>query len=156
MKCLIIFTIFTFSISVFAQQNEKCACTKNDKPKVSDYFENLNNQNKKFAECEAQLNKQPKIIIAGGCEFGADGCPVSLKQPLFPKSAQKLKISGQVKVEVIIDEDGKVIYSRMIKGKKIFKNSAEQAACKSKFRSVRRCGVAVKSKLFIAYNFIKD
>jgi hypothetical protein len=155
-KYLIIFTLFTFSISVFAQRNEKCVCSKNDKPKVNDYFENLDNQNKKFAECEEQSNKQPKIIIAGGCEFGSDGCPVNLTLPKFPKAAEKFKTSNQVKVEVIIDEDGKVIYSRMIEGKKIFKSSAEQAACKSKFRSVRRCGVAVKSKLYIVYNFIKD
>lgn len=155
MKILTILIFFIFSISAFGQKEEKCACSKNDKEKVRGYFADLDKQNKKFAECETQSSKQPKIIIAGGCEFGADGCPVNLVQPVFPKSAKKFNLFGQVKVEVVIDEDGKVIYSRMIEGKNIFKNSAEQAACKSIFKPIRRCSIAVKSKLLIVYNFIK-
>ena len=149
--------IILLSIPTFAQSADKSACSKKDKETVREYFKQLEKQSKIIAECE-EINKlknpTPPLVIAGRCEFGGDGCPVLLVKPKMPKSALQLKINASVKVEVIADETGKVIYSQMIEGNKIFKKSVEHAACQAVFSPKRYCGVAVKSKYTIVYNFV--
>ena len=149
--------IIVFSISAFGQSADKSACSKKDKAVVRAYFEQLERQNKIIAECEEankSKNPLPPLVIAGKCEFGGDGCPVLLVKPKMPKIALQMKINASVKVEVIADEAGNVIYSQMIEGNKIFKKSAESAACKAVFSPKRYCGAAFKSKNIIVYNFV--
>jgi len=158
MKIRLLLLIFLFAVAVFAQSNEKCACSKKDKSKIREYFANLENQRKQIAECEVQTTLQltrPPLVIAAKCEFGGSGCPVYLAIPKFPQTAKKLKLSGAVDVEIIIDEEGKVIYSKMIEGNEIFKESAEKAACKARFTPVSHCGKPYKTALIIRYNFLK-
>lgn len=157
MRILTFLLMSLFPLIIFAQTNEKCACSKKDKAKVRVYFANLETQSKKIAECEAQTKlqqKNPPVIIAGKCEWGSSGCPVHLVKPKAPAIAKRLKISGSVDVEVIIDEEGKVICAKMIEGSKLFKAAAEQAACKARFTPVLYCGKPYKQKLTIRYNFI--
>ena len=153
MKIISVLIILFFSTFTFAQKEEKCACSKKDKAKVRQYFAELNEKNKFIAECEQQTKSTNRKPIAGGCEWGGNGCPVNIVKPDFPQNAKTLKISGTVKVEVIIDENGLVIYSKMIEGNKIFKKSAERAACKSKFTPFIFCGKRFKHRVLIEYNF---
>ena len=60
---------------------------------------------------------------------------------------------GTVKVRVLVDETGKVIYAKMVEGDKIFRQNAERAACRAIFSITRSCGRPIKTELIIVYNF---
>src|SRR5215203_5383020 len=49
--------------------------------------------------------------------FCYDLCPTSLAKPRYSKDAQKLGIRGLVKIEVIVNELGKVINTKVLEGK---------------------------------------
>jgi TonB family protein len=83
------------------------------------------------------------------------GCPVSLALPQYPSEARRLKIFGQVKVEAVVDEQGKVVYARVLEGNPFLRYNARVAACRSMFTSLEVCdGRAVKFRRIIIYNFI--
>jgi hypothetical protein len=153
MKFLSVLTILIFASIAFAQKAEDCACSKKDKAKIKQYFAELDKQNRFIADCE-QKKMNNRKLISGRCEWGGSGCPASLVKPEFPSTAKKLKIFGNVKVEIIVDETGSVIYANMIEGNKVFKKSSERAACKSRFTSFRFCDEPVKYKTVIEFSFV--
>jgi len=154
MEKLGILLLFLLSISIYGQSNEKCACSKKDKAKVREYFSQIEELNKFIMGCEQQNKAANQILIATRCEWGGSGRPTLLAKTQFPPTARKLKISGVVKVEIIVDENGSLIYSKMVEGNKIFKRSAERAACNSQFTPFRFCKKPVKNKTIIKFNLL--
>jgi outer membrane biosynthesis protein TonB len=148
MKLLTVNIIFIFSLSAFSQ-------SKSGLEKI------LENQAAFIAECESGSKETPtknsgRILpeISGECEWVGNGCPVSLVKPFFPETAKRFGISGAVEVETIIDERGKVVYAKSVRGNAIFYASAERAAYLSRFRPKIFCGKAVYQKRIIRYYFI--
>ncbi len=143
-------------MSLFAQTPEKRACSKKDKSKVRDCFEQIAVQNEFINECNQKylesLRNKPNALPKKISGFFPSA--ISLPKPNFPTFAREHKISGTVDVEIIFDEQGFVIYARAINGKKIFHKSAEKAACASKFAPIRYCDKPVKQLRIIRYNFI--
>ncbi len=130
------------------------------KTKISDYFDKIEEQKSFIAECEAEIREAqikefgrvlPKI--SGECEWSNNGCPVSLPMPEYPKIALRHEISGVIKVEILVNENGKVVYSKAVEGKKIFHRNAENAAAHSRFYPKTACGKTVLQKRIIVYNF---
>lgn len=164
-KIVLVITMLVFSfIPTFSQiskKQEDCACSKNHKAKVREYFENLEKQNQLIAECESKVRKEyisqngeiPKIT-ASGCEWTNNGCPVSLVKPKVTEFVRNLRVSGAVEVEIIINKTGKVIYAKAISGNKALYNSAVKAACKSIFSPKIICDKKIMQKKIIHYNFI--
>ncbi len=160
----IFFVILFFAFPALSQQfedAEKFACSKDAKPKVREYFEQLEKETKFINECEAKWRKEslektgnPPVIIAGGCEWTNNGCPRNLVKPLYPEIAEKYGIFGTVTVEIVIDETGNVIYSKAFSEKTIFYYNAEKAACASRFSPKRYCDKIVKQRTVILYHFI--
>ncbi len=75
--------------------------------------------------------------------------PVTLKtvDPVYPPSAQRLGVEGSITVNVLIDENGTVIDTGILKGiqdDKGLGKAAETAIRKWKFRPARKDGVNVK------------
>ena len=138
------------------RKDEKCACSKKDRATVSIYFRQLEEYRKKILECKKQseLDSSPILVIASKCEFGGEGCPLRLVKPEIPDSARRIRRSGIAKVRVLVDEEGKVIYSRMVEGDKIFRNVSERAACQAFFSSASSCGQKIKTEYIIVYNFL--
>ena len=148
--------------SFFAQTKEHNPAEKHQL-KIQALFEKLAEQKSFVTKCEtktrkSQIKKFGKILskIAGECEWGGDGCPVNLVKPNFPASAVNNKISGSVDVEIIINENGKVVYSKSIKGHKLFFAAARLAAFSSHFRPLTLCEKRILQKKIIRYNFILD
>lgn len=154
MKTFFIILLFTFS--AFSQQienAEKFACSKVDKSKVIDYFSNLKSQNNYIFECLRSQNKtdsntKPFIKIS---HFNSP--IISLVRPFYPETAKKYGMCGIIKVEIIFDETGNVIYSKAISGNMIFYEGAEKAACASRFSPRSYCDKLVKQKATVLYNF---
>ncbi|HEY0050150.1 MAG TPA: energy transducer TonB, partial [Pyrinomonadaceae bacterium] len=146
----------------FAQDTENFACSKVFKTEASEYFENRVERQKFIARCEEKSRLDqikefgaPPVKILGGCQWSNDGCPVSLIKPAFPKLAKALKIGGRIPVRIIIDEEGKVIFSRVLGGHPLLKRAARKAACQSIFYPKTACGQKIKQSLIIVYNFVK-
>ena len=81
---------------------------------------------------------------------------VNLPKPLYPSAAKALRASGQVVVQVLVDESGKVVSANAVSGHPLLRQAAEQAARTSKFNPHRVSGQAVKSAGTVVYNFVNN
>ena len=93
---------------------------------------------------------QPARMITGGV---LNGSALSLPTPLYPETARRMRTSGVVEVEVVIDENGKVISAKAVSGPVIFRENAVQAASRAKFTPSKLSGQPVKVTGKIVYNF---
>ena len=91
----------------------------------------------------------PKIVSGGV----VNGKAVNLVKPPYPPAARAVHASGQVQVQVTIDENGSVISASAVSGHPLLKQAAEQAARSSKFSPTLLSGQKVKVSGLIVYNF---
>lgn len=78
-----------------------------------------------------------------------------MSTPVYSQLAKNLNLQGQVTVQVLINEEGKVTEAEAIEGHRLLRESAEQAARKSKFKPILVDGKPVKAKGYIVYNFVR-
>ena len=83
-----------------------------------------------------------------------DGKAISKPQPAYPPSAKGSGASGTVKVQVVVDEKGRVVSANAISGHKLLREAATQAARKARFRPTLLSGTPVKVSGVITYNFV--
>ena len=131
------------------------SCSPESRKSVREYFEELPEQEQFIAEC-MKTSRQDQLKTFGRLlpKISWDhSIAIRLVLPAYPRLAQTLKLSDQVFVEVICDENGKVIYSKVLKGHNLLRETALKAACRSKFVLVIYCNRQVKVKRIIVYNF---
>lgn len=105
---------------------------------------------KKVAEEAAPNSPAPKLIDAGVLT----GKAISLPRPDYPSSARASRASGPVPVQVLFDEQGKVILAGAIGGHLLLQESARTSACKARFEPVLLSNTPVKVSGVIVYNFV--
>jgi TonB family protein len=88
--------------------------------------------------------------VSGGV---LNGTALSLPSPAYPDTARRLRLSGMVTVEVIVDETGKVISAVATGGPAILRDVAVQAALKARFSPTKLSGQPVKVSGSINYKF---
>jgi TonB family protein len=88
--------------------------------------------------------------VSGGV---LNGTAISLPPPIYPESAKRLRVSGVVSVEVVVDETGKVISARAIDGPAGLRQVAVQAALRARFSPTKLSGQPVKVTGSINYKF---
>lgn len=88
--------------------------------------------------------------VSGGV---LNGTAISLPSPLYPDTARRLRMSGMVTVEVVVDETGKVISAVASSGPAILRDVAVQAALKARFSPTKLSGQPVKVSGSINYKF---
>ncbi len=100
----------TFSINAQVQ-------TKEDREKL---FQELAEDEKAVSAClnsvrEEQIKEfgKPLPKVSGHCW---EGCPIRDVKPYYPEAARRSKIRGEVIVDTIVDEKGKVIFAKVTKG----------------------------------------
>jgi protein TonB len=93
----------------------------------------------------------PPKTISGGV---LNGKAISKPEPAYPPIARAAHASGQVTVQVLIDEKGNVVTAQAVSGHPLLKASAEAAARKAKFSPTVLSGQPVKVTGVIVYNFI--
>lgn len=93
---------------------------------------------------------EPKPMISLGVITGK---ATYLPKPAYPPSAVALSIQGKVDVQVMIDENGKVISANAVSGNKLLRAAAEVAARNAKFDPTYLSKVPVKVTGVIVYNF---
>ena len=100
----------------------------------------------------ADPNPPPKFRVHGGI---LNGRAVKLVKPEYPAEAQKAGAVGEVKVQLVFDEDGKVIWARALSGHPLLRQVCEDAAWQSKFPPMRVEGKPEKVSGVLVYNFAK-
>ncbi len=83
-----------------------------------------------------------------------NGEAISLPQPPYPPAAKAVRASGDVMVQVTIDEQGNVISAVATSGHPLLKQAAVDAAKRAKFKPTLLSGVPVKATGIIIYKFI--
>lgn len=73
--------------------------------------------------------------------------------PVYPRQARSMRMTGTVTVEVVIDEDGKVKKVENTKGPSLLKRAARDAVRKWRFKPFERDGQPVQAKGFVSFNF---
>lgn len=81
------------------------------------------------------------------------GNAISLPQPIYPNIAKQIKLQGSVSVQILIDEQGKVISAEAIDGHPILIPEAKRAALRAQFTPTKLSGVPVKVSGVIIYKF---
>ncbi|HZB47135.1 MAG TPA: TonB family protein [Pyrinomonadaceae bacterium] len=88
--------------------------------------------------------------VSGGV---LNGKAISLPKPDYPDAARRLRSSGMVTVEVVIDVNGRVISAKATSGAPLLRDAAERAAMQARFTPALLSGQPVKVSGQINYNF---
>ena len=88
--------------------------------------------------------------VSGGV---LNGKALSLPAPSYPEFARRMRTGGLVEVEVVVDEDGKVISARALAGPPSLRDVSVQAAYRARFSQTKLSGQPVKITGKINYNF---
>lgn len=81
---------------------------------------------------------------------------VNLVKPAYPQTAKQMNASGQVMVQIAVDEDGNVLSARAVSGNPLLRAPAENAARQSRFNPVKVNDRAVRATGVVVYNFINQ
>ena len=73
--------------------------------------------------------------------------------PTYPPAARTVRMSGVVKVDVVVDEEGKVTEVQKTSGPQMLQRAATDAVKKWKFKPFVRDGQPTKATGFISFNF---
>jgi protein TonB len=79
---------------------------------------------------------------------------MDLPKPAYPIIAKQARIQGPVNVQILIDENGKVISAQAVKGNVMLTKAAEDAARRARFTPTMLGDVPVKVQGVIVYNFV--
>lgn len=104
------------------------------------------------APAEQAVVESPKST--GPLEVGSL-VPYATKRntPAYPSIARNMRLTGIVKVDVIVDEEGKVIEVQNADGPTLLQNAAAEAVRKWKFKPFTRDGEPVRALGFVSFNF---
>jgi len=78
---------------------------------------------------------------------------VNLPKPIYPREALEAGADGIVKVEVVIDSEGKIVSAKAIEGHPLLIGISEETARKTKFRSLDPAVPDARETGVIIYNF---
>ena len=105
---------------------------------------------KKKIEEAAPKSKPP---ISGGV---VNGMAKSLPKPIYSAAAKAMGVSGDVNIQVTIDEKGNVVSAKALNGHPLLQVEAERAARNAKFSPTILTGQPVKVTGIIVYKFSKN
>ena len=78
---------------------------------------------------------------------------IEMPAPVYPEEAKPKHVTGTVKVEVTVDEEGKVIKAEAVDGPKELRAAAVEAAKKARFGQTRLHGALIKVYGVLVYKF---
>jgi protein TonB len=100
-----------------------------------------------------EAKRAPKPLLKPVSGGVLNGKALALPKPAYPPQAKSAHASGVVTVEVVIDEEGKVISAKAVDGPMILRQAAVVAAQGARFSPTLLSGLPVKVSGQINYNF---
>jgi len=104
----------------------------------------------KLPEPPPAIAAKPKVPVSIGV---ANGKAIELPKPPYPPAAIAMNAQGEVAVQVLIDEKGKVVSAKAVRGHPMLKREAEKAAYNARFSPTTLSKVPIKVTGVIIYNF---
>jgi TonB family protein len=104
--------------------------------------------------CEAARSKTAVFYgepISGGV---LNGKALRSPRPLYPDTARSAQVSGEVIVEITVDECGNVVAAKAVYGHPLLQLAAVQAAYKWRFSPTLLSGQPVKVRGTLSFNFL--
>jgi TonB family protein len=158
---LTLFLVWATSSAVRAQdtkpsdQKPTTPATANDTEHPKNEVEHLLDEARKHGEpilgvCIDKCGDDA-VVTEGNLERGR---AITLVHPAYPPLARAAHAQGEVKVQVIIDTDGKVIAAAAVSGHPLLYGVSVQAARDSVFTPTKLEGKPVKVTGVIQYNFV--
>jgi TonB family protein len=74
--------------------------------------------------------------------------------PPYPELAKRARASGPVTVQILLDEQGRVVSARATNGHPLLRAAAEQAAYQTRFSPTLLSNQPVKVSGIITFNFV--
>jgi periplasmic protein TonB len=97
------------------------------------------------------VERRPPAVMSKGV---ITGLAISLPKPAYPAIAKQAHAFGPVSVQVLVDETGKVISAKAMKGHPLLLAAAQQAAYAARFSPTKLSDQPVKVSGTITYNFV--
>ena len=94
--------------------------------------------------------KPPKVVR----KAVINGEAILLPKPNYPEMAKRIRLQGSVNVQVLIDEQGRVISAKAISGSPFLTVEAQRAAMGARFSPTKLGDQPVKVSGIITYNFV--
>lgn len=94
--------------------------------------------------------KPPPRIVSKGVITGQ---AIVLPQPAYPILARQTRIQGVVSIQVLIDEQGRVVSATAVSGHPMLREAAQKAALQARFRPTLLSDQPVKVSGVINYDF---
>lgn len=110
--------------------------------------ENTNNTTPTLQEAVIKTNDLSPLSVGSLVDFATQRV-----NPVYPQQARTIRQTGIVKVEVMVDEQGKVVEVQKANGPSLLQSAAKDAAKKWRFKPFLRDGQPVKATGFISFNF---
>lgn len=104
-------------------------------------------------DSEPPPSPSPRPILKSVSGGVLNGMALSLPAPAYPDTAKRMRVAGTVSVDVVIDEDGKVISAEASGGPVTLREAAVQAARRARFSPTKLSGQPVKVSGVINYKF---
>ena len=79
---------------------------------------------------------------------------ISIPKPLYPPLARQIRVEGTVAVQILVDENGRVISAHAVSGHPTLTPAAVEAAYRARFTATLLSGQPVKVQGVITYNFV--
>jgi TonB family protein len=95
--------------------------------------------------------RKGKYIVSFGV---INGKAIDIPKPEYPAAARAAKISGEVKVGVVIDEKGNVAWGRIETGHPLLQAAVRKVACQARFKPQTLSGKPVAIRGLITYRFM--
>jgi protein TonB len=78
---------------------------------------------------------------------------ISAPPPIYPAMAKQIRMEGSVNIQILVDEQGKVVSAQVMSGSPMLSPAAREAAMRARFTPTTLNGVPVKIQGVITYNF---
>jgi outer membrane biosynthesis protein TonB len=162
--------VFCFSCVVFSEAQTKPRKIK--RPAYSKQQKQKTNPASAFSEqdvasCLATSN-EPKPTVNKHTDKTEQGYLVSdcaptvlhytnRPQATYPKLAKAANASGAVKIDTVINGEGRVIWAQAIEGHPLLRGAAQRAACQTRVKPLVDCrGHILTFNAVMSYNFVID
>jgi TonB family protein len=114
----------------------------------SDENKDANNKTNETTAKTENLNPDSPLNVGSLLEYA-----VQRTNPVYPQAARSMRQMGIVRVEVLVDEEGKVTTVQNLSGPSLLQSAAKDAVKKWKFKPFTRDGQPVKATGFLSFNF---
>jgi protein TonB len=94
---------------------------------------------------------KPKTVVSGGV---MNGKAISKPSPAYPPIAKAARAAGTVTVQILVDEQGRVVSANAVSGHPLLQQAAVSAARQARFSPTLLSGQPVKVSGVITYNFV--